>query len=98
MPVLGRQIVEICNREVWIVSGYDHYAEAKSIAGALGSHNQEERADAICDAIDSGVSGTEIFMQVRSYLRPVADDETLPPALRQRIHELLSRIDRTLAD
>ena len=74
----------------------DHYLEAKSIADCLGEEGFGEQATVVRNAIDNGVSGTEIFMQLRFYLTPLRANTQVDETTRFRIGVLIDKIDEAL--
>ncbi|WP_124077656.1 hypothetical protein [Pigmentiphaga humi] len=78
------------------MSGYDHYAEAKSIADSIEAKGFPDQAMAVRSAIDDGRSGIEIFMQLRFYLAPFEGNEKIDPTTQFRIAGLLSRVNEAL--
>ncbi|MEO9130905.1 MAG: hypothetical protein ABI240_06820 [Sphingomonas sp.] len=78
------------------MSGYDHYAEAKSIADKIEAAGFSVEAAAVRDAIDEGRSGTEIFMQLRFYLTPLQGNDAIDPATQSQIATLIDRINEAL--
>jgi hypothetical protein len=78
------------------MNGYDHYIEAKSIVDCLGEEGFVEQATAVRNAIDNGVSGTEIFMQLRFYLTPLMANIQVDETTRFRIGVLVDKIEEAL--
>lgn len=75
---------------------YDHYAEAKQIAGLIENEGFAQQAGEVRHAIDDGRSGTEIFMQIRYYLSPLLEDERIDSVTRERIRILVEKINEAL--
>lgn len=78
------------------MNSYDHYAEAKSIADQIEAVGFAEEASAVRDAIDTGFSGTEIFMKLRFHLSPLQKNTKIDSAARSRIAVLVNKIDAAL--
>ena len=76
---------------------YDHYAEAKGIAAELEKAEFTAAATNIRQAIAEGVSGTEIFMQLRFYLRPFVDAPGVSDETKARMRELYAKLDLGLS-
>jgi hypothetical protein len=79
-----------------IVDEYDHYTEAKKIAARLGHLGWEVEAAKINEAIETGFSGTKIFMELRFLLTPFLYIQTLPADLKIEIGKLHDELDMAL--
>ena len=78
------------------MTNYDHYARARFIANQLEAQGKVQLAKQVRAAIDEGVSGTEIFMQLRFYLSPLQDDVSINPIIRDQIVVLVGKINEVL--
>ena len=78
------------------MSSYDHYQEAKAVAEELSSLGFSAEATAIQNAISEGRSGTEIFMQLRFFLKPLLNHPSIPENLRSNIQLLYERLNEAL--
>ena len=68
---------------------YHYYTIAKLVAEELRESSQQYWSDRICDAIDSGSTGTEIVMTLRSILEQVLkDNNALPSTAIENIKHL----------
>ena len=76
---------------------YNHYVEAKAIASDLENRGYTSEAILVREAIDRGVSGTEIFMRLRYYLTPFLHEVALTDATRARIALLVEKINSALS-
>ncbi|KCZ89068.1 hypothetical protein [Hyphomonas jannaschiana] len=78
------------------MSTYDHYTEAKCIADQIEGAGFPEQAEQVRQAIENGVSGTEIFMQLRCYLSPLKNNDRIDQQVRHRVNLLVDKIDDAL--
>ena len=78
------------------MSTYDHYTEAKCIADQIEGAGFPEQAQQVRLAIENGVSGTELFMQLQFYLSPLKDNNLIDQNVRNRINVLVGKIDEAL--
>jgi hypothetical protein len=79
------------------MTAYDHFAEANRIADSIEAEGFAEQAGQVRHAIAMGRSGTELFMQLRFYLAPLAGDVRVDPATRQQISTLVGNINEALS-
>jgi hypothetical protein len=75
---------------------YDHYMEARAIAETLQREGLASDAASIRRAIDTGVSGTEIFMQLRFLLAPLLAAPSVSQVTKARIRNLHLKLDEAL--
>lgn len=75
---------------------FDQYESARRIADELEANNFHEVARKIRDSIDTGVSGTEVFMKIRFYLNPCIYYKSIPAKLASEISYLIHNIDEAL--
>jgi hypothetical protein len=75
---------------------YDHYKEAKDIAGILATGGKTVEAGQILDAIANGKSGTEIFMILRFRIGPLLDAADVSEEAKGRLRVLYTKIDQAL--
>jgi hypothetical protein len=77
------------------IAPYDHYAEARAIAATLKARGDEQIAREILAAISNGVSGTEIFMELRALLSPLST-KGLENSMAFRLVRLRRELDLAL--
>ena len=75
---------------------YNHYAEAELIAENLVAQGLISEAENIRYVISEGRSGTEIFMQLKFYLKPLLNNTNIAVDTRSHIAVLVGKIEKAL--
>lgn len=79
------------------MSFFDHFAEAKLIVDELEKLGVHDPAQDIRRAIDDGVSGTEIFMQLRFHLLGLLNDPRVSDVTKVGIETLIKELNSALS-
>lgn len=76
---------------------YDYYAVARDIAKKLSTENLSGWSSRICDAIESGSTGTEIFMALKWNIDKLLDEDLkCSVELKKQIVELRTKLSEAL--
>lgn len=76
---------------------YDQLSEAKDIAEKIAANGFTETSNAVRHAVDDGRSGTEIFIKLRFYLKPLLSENAIDSTTHNRIKFLLENIEKSLS-
>nr|WP_320049946.1 hypothetical protein [uncultured Desulfuromonas sp.] len=77
---------------------FDHYKEARNLAGQLRKEAMSDFADKIISAMESGSTGTEIFMALRWEIGKLLEVKacSLPKHIRDKATILYDELDNAL--
>lgn len=76
---------------------YNHYKEAEKLIGMLESSQLKGYAASLQEALDSGATGTEIFMALRWNLTKLLSDPLCTEPLRIKANILWEELNSALA-